>query len=372
MQPERVGAADARPAPASRARSGSTSAAISTTIALASPYGIRPGEGAAPGHPEAAGVVDDDQVGAARLGALGGEPGARAGADDRRRPADLAAQPRERLVAGHRAAVRNASSLSAIAVAKAGSLTSRSSSHELDVAARWLAQGREQRLVGRGVVERPPSRAIIETPPQRDEEGGRAGRARELRADPAAELARTPPAVVRISVTSGCGRTGCGPRTRAGRCRAAPKLTMSSAPSETTCGMPAAPAASSRCGPAREDAADELVAQLGGGQVEHAGDEAGLDRAPPWPARRCRWRGRRAPRSRARSSSLARRASRRGRDAEHGRGDERPLVARARPAAPRDHARHRRGGVGQDPGARRVQPGDVDDRGHHRTSLPPT
>ena len=50
---------------------GSTSWPISSTIALASPYGIRPASEPRPGHPVAAGVVDDDQVGAAGLGALG-------------------------------------------------------------------------------------------------------------------------------------------------------------------------------------------------------------------------------------------------------------------------------------------------------------
>ena len=60
-------------------------------------------ERAAPGHPVAARVVDDDQVGAARLGALGREAGAGAGADDRPARLDLGAQPGEGLVAGHRA-----------------------------------------------------------------------------------------------------------------------------------------------------------------------------------------------------------------------------------------------------------------------------
>ena len=44
--------------------------------------GHQAGERAAPGHAVAPGVVDDDEVGAARLGALGGDAGAGAAADD--------------------------------------------------------------------------------------------------------------------------------------------------------------------------------------------------------------------------------------------------------------------------------------------------
>ena len=49
---------------------------------------------------------------------------------------------------------------------------------------------------------------------------------------------------------------------------------MSSAPSEMTCGTPCSPAAVSRSGPRRQDAADQLVGQLRRGEVEHAGDQA--------------------------------------------------------------------------------------------------
>src|SRR5699024_10869093 len=44
---------------------------------------------------EAAGVVDHDQVGAALLDTLGGEPGTGTGADDGRAARDLGAQPLE-------------------------------------------------------------------------------------------------------------------------------------------------------------------------------------------------------------------------------------------------------------------------------------
>ena len=59
------------------------------------------GEGAAPGHPIAAGVVDDDQVGAARFGALGGQARAGARADDGAPGLDLRPQARQRFFAGH-------------------------------------------------------------------------------------------------------------------------------------------------------------------------------------------------------------------------------------------------------------------------------
>ena len=71
---------------------------MSTTIALASPYGIRPDERAAAAHAEAARVVDDDQVGAAGLRQLRREAGAGAGADDRAAGGDLGAEPRECLL----------------------------------------------------------------------------------------------------------------------------------------------------------------------------------------------------------------------------------------------------------------------------------
>ena len=91
-EPERVGAVD--PGEDRRvATTGSTSRLISTTIWLASPYASRPGERAAPGHPVAAGVVDDDQVDAAGLGGLGRQAGSGARADDRLSRGDGGAQP---------------------------------------------------------------------------------------------------------------------------------------------------------------------------------------------------------------------------------------------------------------------------------------
>ena len=77
--------------------------------------------------------------------------------------------------------------------------------------------------------------------------------------------------VVRISVTDGL----CTYRLRSSNCGGtvsrAPKLTMSSAPSETTWGRPCAAGDLEAVRTRGEHAADELVAQLGGGDVEHAG-----------------------------------------------------------------------------------------------------
>ena len=68
----------------------------------------QPRERAAAGHAVAARVVDDDQVDAAGLGALGREPGARAGADHRPAARDRRLQPRKRLGALHAAAADEA------------------------------------------------------------------------------------------------------------------------------------------------------------------------------------------------------------------------------------------------------------------------
>jgi hypothetical protein len=61
--------------------------------------GHHPGQRAAPRHPVAPGVVDDDEVRAAGFRALGRQAGPRAGADDRAALGDLLAQRGERLSA---------------------------------------------------------------------------------------------------------------------------------------------------------------------------------------------------------------------------------------------------------------------------------
>ena len=63
--------------------------------------GHHPRQRAAPGHAVAARVVDDDQVGAAGLGALGREARAGAGSDDRPPARDRGVQLRERFGALH-------------------------------------------------------------------------------------------------------------------------------------------------------------------------------------------------------------------------------------------------------------------------------
>ncbi len=86
--------------------------------------GHHPGQRAAAAHAVAARVVDDDEVGAARLGALRREARAGAGADDRVARRELRSQSRERLVSRHPLPLISSCSRSAIACAKAGSLMS--------------------------------------------------------------------------------------------------------------------------------------------------------------------------------------------------------------------------------------------------------
>src|SRR4029079_17191845 len=82
----------------------------------------------APGHPGAARGGYDDQVGTARLGALGREPRARAGADDRVAGVDLCAEPRQCLASRHSLSPISEWSRFAIASANSGSFTSWSTS----------------------------------------------------------------------------------------------------------------------------------------------------------------------------------------------------------------------------------------------------
>ena len=145
----------------------------------------QPGQRAAARHPVAAGVVDDDQVGAALLGALGREAGAGAGADDHAAGVERRAQLRACLVAGHR---RYPSSLSAIASANSGSLTLQSISTSSTCRAEAVAQRLEQRRVGVRVVERLALGVDHRDAPQRHEQRGRAGRGRQLARDPPPEL----------------------------------------------------------------------------------------------------------------------------------------------------------------------------------------
>ena len=68
--------------------------------------GHEPGQRPAPRHPVAAGVVDDDQIRAAGLGALGRQAGPRARTDDHAARIERRAQLGPCLLAGHRASLR--------------------------------------------------------------------------------------------------------------------------------------------------------------------------------------------------------------------------------------------------------------------------
>lgn len=64
--------------------------------------GQQAGKRSAPGHAVAAGIVDDDEICAARLRALRRKPGACSGADDGAPFLNLAAKPPERFLSLHR------------------------------------------------------------------------------------------------------------------------------------------------------------------------------------------------------------------------------------------------------------------------------
>ena len=211
--------------------------------------GHQAGERAAAGHPVAARVVDDDQVGAAGLGELGRQPGAGACADDHRPPlSHLGAQRRQRLLASHRFSWTSSCRRSATRVANAGSLTSVSSSCSSTRPPRCRAGPRTgpRRPRGRG-------RAGLDVDhrdaAQRHEQHGRRPAPVELLGNPPSELG-----VLRGGGAHERDRrvvdVQFAVRERSGTVSRAPKLTMSSAPSETTWGTPAAPAASRRSGPA--------------------------------------------------------------------------------------------------------------------------
>ena len=102
IEPERIGAADAgqhRRVPHDRQHLARHVHDDRVGVAV----GHHPRERSAAGHAVAARVVDDDQVDAARLGALGREAGARARADHRTAARDRRLQLRERLGALHAA-----------------------------------------------------------------------------------------------------------------------------------------------------------------------------------------------------------------------------------------------------------------------------
>src|SRR5262249_28149855 len=119
-------------------------------------------EAAPAGHPVAAGVVDDDQVGPAGLGALGGQAGARAGADDHAAGVERRPQLRAGLVAGHRS---SSSSLSAIASANSGSLMLWSDSITSTLSSRYSRSAANSAASASTSSNGWPGASIIETPP---------------------------------------------------------------------------------------------------------------------------------------------------------------------------------------------------------------
>ena len=202
-QPERVGAADAgQHRRVAHDRQHLAGHLHDDRVGVA--VGHQPGERAAAGHPVAAGVVDDDQVGAAGLGALGRQARAGAGADDhaagRRCVARSFARASSPVIA---LAFMYSSSLSTIASANAGSLMSLVELDQLDAAAESVAQRLEQRRVGLGVVERLAARRRS----SRRRLSGRNSAVGPVAADSLRAIRRPSSAlssgVVRISVTGG-------------------------------------------------------------------------------------------------------------------------------------------------------------------------
>ena len=211
-----------------------------------------------------------------------------------------------------------------------------------------------------------PGASSAETPPQRDHDDGRrrrAGRGPRPSARPSAAFSS---GVVRIRVTDGLCAWNSRPANRSGTVALGPKLTMSSAPTLTTCGIPRRHGRLQPVGPGREDAADQLVGQLGRRQVEHARRPGRRGSGPPSPGRRRPWRGRRPPRSprpRARAAPGRR------------RGSSRRTSSPRRPAGRRRRRLGGRGGrtipaiamrgVGQGGPRQPVQAGEVGDRVDH-------
>ena len=164
--------------------------------------GHQPGQRAAAGHPVAAGVVDDDQVDAAGLGELRREAGAGARADDRPAGVDLRAQARERLSPLRSASISSWSRF-AIASAKAGSLTSASSSSSSTLVGRRLRAALEKSASSASGRGRLALRGDHRDALQRQEQHRRPGRRVQLPRDDRRPSSAFSAGVVRISVTVG-------------------------------------------------------------------------------------------------------------------------------------------------------------------------
>ena len=150
------------------------------------------------------------------------------------------------------------------------------------------------------------------------------------------------------------------PRNASGTVSSAPQLTMSSAPTETTCGMPVDAAAVSRSGPAENTPPTRLSASSVVVTSQHAVDVAlpdeGLHGPPAGPGH--------VEHQHLVAEFLeafpgARHARRR--DAEHARRHQRLRVGDLRDGRREQHARDRRSGIAEHHGRDAVEPGDVDD-----------
>ena len=232
---------------------------------------------------------------------------------------------------------------------------------QLDVLADALAQRGEQRRVGLGVVERLPLGVDHRDPAQRDEERDGTGRRRELARDPPAQLGALLPRrahqrdrrVVHVEVAPlELRRHGV----------AAAEVDHVERAQRDDLRQPRAARRLEPVRPGRQHAADEVVAQLGRGDVEHAGQEAGVDERLHRPAAGAR-RVEHEHLVAALLEPLARACDARRRHAEHRRAQQRPLRA-VRDRRSLHHAGHRGGRVGEDLRRDRVDPGHVGHRRH--------
>ena len=138
---------------------------------------------------------------------------------------------------------------SAIAIANAGSLMSVSQLVHLDPVVEAVAQRPKESSSAEGSWKGCPSTAIIDTPRSGTKSAVGPIAAESFRPISRPSSRHRPPWCASGS-RSGCGHEGFDPRTAAAASRGGRSSTISSAPSETTWGTPAAPAASSRSGPA--------------------------------------------------------------------------------------------------------------------------
>ena len=179
-------------------------------------------------------------------------------------------------------------------------------------------------------------------------------------------ISRHSSTVVRISVTLGLCRYRVRPRKGSGTVCMARKFTMSSAPHETTCGMPVSPAAVRRSGPAESTPPTTSSHQFRGGHIGHAGYVTVADQ----------------PFHGASSGAggveyehlvpgffhaLAYPVHTGGRHAEHGGGYDGAVFRRRHILS--DHTADGPGGIGENAARQRVQARNIDRRIHQRDIL---